>query len=620
MKQKSLDTIILEEAIRAKLIEQIDPRAKGAISQNNKNLAKQIYDSKGYLWDDPKGTVAAIKQIKTVDQFKAVNNELKKLTAGRDIATYLKSFLDKSDKKTWELILSYLKTQFANYPAETLYPIGKVYFNLMNDYTNPTSGKIATQYVSADYIKWWKQKQAEVISGISTSPGATITKTIQQYRHELAIIGGIVTAFIPILGPVLSTVIGMADAKMYYDDGDKYTAGLVTVLSLIPGGSAVAKGLARKIISKSGTLTAAEAAILGKVASSKTMINTKMAEMLKKAVESGKVKDSVLRNMTKVVKPVSKGVYKVIGTSVVFVTPSLAYDAAWNAANPNVTDAQMKQAEDEVLLEINSDIDRLFAQAGLKVKVSTPLSMQNIRTESNITHNDHQLTERMSTPDEIEPESDSDSSSSLANFFFIGTMAFILKGSAGVGLGVGISWLFRKIFKVSILRPKLFWRTMTDRRSINKILKEKNIKGLGFFEYRTLLRQVKSTVVDNTQELIDNVRSGTYTPEEAVEKFRNIYPGRITQNYNILVRNRMEALSQSAAVSTVSKETPALSTTIQQQPYTGTKMGFQQGKTVPRNWKYPNVTPTEFDELSYHERVILQQNPDLSLKDLRKRY
>lgn len=54
-------------------------------------------------------------------------------------------------------------------------------------------------------------------------------------KHTAMTILQIGTAFIPFVGPFISMGIGLADAAMYYKDGDKKTAGLVGALSCIPG-------------------------------------------------------------------------------------------------------------------------------------------------------------------------------------------------------------------------------------------------------------------------------------------------------------------------------------------------------------------------------------------------
>jgi hypothetical protein len=61
--------------------------------------------------------------------------------------------------------------------------------------------------------------------------------------HTKNTILSIGTSFIPYIGPFISSGIGMADAKLYYDQGDKKTAGIVGFLSLIP----VVVGLGNKL-------------------------------------------------------------------------------------------------------------------------------------------------------------------------------------------------------------------------------------------------------------------------------------------------------------------------------------------------------------------------------------
>lgn len=624
--------------------EQPDPRGAAAVETENKRIAKQIYDSKGLLWDDPMGTVAAIKQIKTVNQFQAVNNELKKLTNGRDIATYLKSFLDASDKKTWELILSYLKTQFAANPEETLYPLGKVYFNLMNKSTDPTSGTNGIKYVSPDYVKWWKKKQLDTISGISTSPLSTITKTVQEYRHELMAIGEIVTAFIPIVGPTISAGLGLADAKMYHDEGDDYAAGLSIVLSLIPGGAKVVKGLVPKLIAKSGKLTAAEAAILKKVATSKTFINEQLAKLIKQGVESGKIKESALKSM-KWIKPVAKGVYQAVGTSVMMVTPALAYDTAWNAANPNISEAEMQTELDAEEQLFKKQVDAMFTKAlkdkqrglvyvkGEKAPILIrPESVESTKLKDlleNATNNKSLQLEAMPTPDDLEGNNtDTDKNNSLLpTIVFVAGIAFALLGGKGL-LSLRNKFTGGSAAASYTIRQK--WQMFRDRRRINKIMKTNNVRGLTRPKYRSLLRSITSESRDNIQQLIQDVQRGVYTPEQAVREFRNVYPGEVTEKYLELVRRRFDEIIP---------DTPA------QPPrntdYQRSDIGFRQNVSnlgpeytnwFPTNWDrrsgwpFRNISQSRWDQLQSNgllttrRKQALQQNPDLTWSALYNNY
>ena len=59
--------------------------------------------------------------------------------------------------------------------------------------------------------------------------------TIPLDDHTVMTILQIGSAFIPFIGPLLSTGIGLADAALYYKEGDTKTAGLVALFSCIPG-------------------------------------------------------------------------------------------------------------------------------------------------------------------------------------------------------------------------------------------------------------------------------------------------------------------------------------------------------------------------------------------------
>ena len=72
----------------------------------------------------------------------------------------------------------------------------------------------------------------------------TVNKELQQIdpHTQLAILQ-IGTAFIPFVGPLISAGIGLYNAKMYYDEGDTKTAGLVGLFACIPGVSGLASKL-----------------------------------------------------------------------------------------------------------------------------------------------------------------------------------------------------------------------------------------------------------------------------------------------------------------------------------------------------------------------------------------
>jgi hypothetical protein len=70
----------------------------------------------------------------------------------------------------------------------------------------------------------------------------TVNKTINTASslmkvdpHTAAMIFGIASAFIPVVGPFIAAGIGLADAALYYKEGDTKSAGMSALFSIIPG-------------------------------------------------------------------------------------------------------------------------------------------------------------------------------------------------------------------------------------------------------------------------------------------------------------------------------------------------------------------------------------------------
>lgn len=75
---------------------------------------------------------------------------------------------------------------------------------------------------------------------------------IYEYRHGLMDIASVGTFFIPVVGPLISLGIELANAEMYRREGDPYTAGLSLAFAMIPFGELVAKVPAVKKLGKNG--------------------------------------------------------------------------------------------------------------------------------------------------------------------------------------------------------------------------------------------------------------------------------------------------------------------------------------------------------------------------------
>lgn len=75
---------------------------------------------------------------------------------------------------------------------------------------------------------------------------------IYEYRHGLMDIASVGTFFIPVVGPLISLGIELANAEMYRREGDPYTAGLSLAFAMIPFGELVARVPAVKKLGKNG--------------------------------------------------------------------------------------------------------------------------------------------------------------------------------------------------------------------------------------------------------------------------------------------------------------------------------------------------------------------------------
>jgi hypothetical protein len=122
-----------------------------------------------------------------------------------------------------------------------------------------------------------------------------ISSLPSEYKHALMTILGIGSAFIPFIGPFISTGIGLAEASMYYSEGDKKTAGMVAAFSMLPFvGSIVSKipgveqlgtkgmALLASKLSKGQKLTQLESEIVNSINKFKQLINSELTKVSSK--------------------------------------------------------------------------------------------------------------------------------------------------------------------------------------------------------------------------------------------------------------------------------------------------------------------------------------------------
>jgi len=134
-------------------------------------------------------------------------------------------------------------------------------------------------------------------------------------RHLLMDIAAVGTFFIPVVGPFLSLGIELANAGLYYSEGDKEGAGFALAFALIPMGELVGKipavrnlgrnGLASLIkkVRTGGRLTKTEAEAVEQINKNKKWLTLKASKEASKIFIKGKLKKATLKDIV-------YGVYK----------------------------------------------------------------------------------------------------------------------------------------------------------------------------------------------------------------------------------------------------------------------------------------------------------------------
>ena len=80
----------------------------------------------------------------------------------------------------------------------------------------------------------YKTLNEQVLLGAGLGLLPTTTKLAAKYPHEFLAVAGIATAFIPLVGPFIAAGIGALDASLYYKEGDKTSASISLLFSLLP--------------------------------------------------------------------------------------------------------------------------------------------------------------------------------------------------------------------------------------------------------------------------------------------------------------------------------------------------------------------------------------------------
>ncbi len=253
---------VLNVAAKAILSEQIttpDKRDKNALANPKSKtppvgnmamgIAKQIYDSKGIFWDSESSAIAAIKKIKSIQLYKEVQKGLQFLTGGRGIGQYLASFTTIPQRlEIVNHLRSFIPESQWSWTIEYILPWNDFkYVNTMpQKFNNMNAGQ---NNAKTALIGYYSKKGLWKAGG----PNA-VDEFWKDYHHEILMFAEAAAWLlpVPILNAVLATAIASADIKMYVDEGDYYSAGLMTALTVIPGIGALAKLGLKPVLKKMG--------------------------------------------------------------------------------------------------------------------------------------------------------------------------------------------------------------------------------------------------------------------------------------------------------------------------------------------------------------------------------
>lgn len=178
------------------------------------NLAKTIYNSKRLLADNEQLAVDAIKSISNNKVFELVQTELRKLTGGLGIGQYIKSFIEDGAYQ-------------AHY---TLTYINGILKHLKQIKANPKTIEIFEKLQSRWSTQVSQESELDVALG-----GSELRQYWKDHHHEIMLAASLGALFFGPIGLLISAGISVGDAAMYYQQGDRYTAGIMAGFAILPG-------------------------------------------------------------------------------------------------------------------------------------------------------------------------------------------------------------------------------------------------------------------------------------------------------------------------------------------------------------------------------------------------
>ena len=152
-----------------------------------------------------------------------------------------------------------------------------------------------------------------------------MSEFIYEYRHGLIDIAAVGTMFIPFVGPFISVGLELANAGLYFSEGENYSGGLALIFAMIPFGQLARripavkklgntglKKLLQKTTLKNAKYTDDEIEVLKQINSNKSWIGkTASKHAVKKTIETG-LKGLPLSKIVKVMYNMGKKYPKIV--------------------------------------------------------------------------------------------------------------------------------------------------------------------------------------------------------------------------------------------------------------------------------------------------------------------
>jgi hypothetical protein len=356
--------------------EQAKNQKKSLKNFKSAEIAKQLYNAKGFFKDDEDAAIRAIERIRTVQQYNEVNKQLQPLTGQKGIGQWLRSFMPFNKRLE---IVNHLTTAIPkkqwHWTISAIMP--------WEDFKRVTTGGSAYEKgqmpgSKTGYTAGQNNAITDLIGYYSDEWQTRGEELGREFVHDMMTTLGIVTA--PILP--LSAAIGLIDAELYRREANNYAAGLIATFSLLPGmGSAVARrlpavmklgktgmtNLGKKIARGSKKLTSTQSQAVAEVKKNSGFIRRSLDNFLDKQIKanSGKIKalpDAAKKSLNSKLTNAAKAGFKFAGTAGFYLygVPA-AYGAVYNKLDPPVT----QQDINSILIPAEERIGKL-AMASLQ--------------------------------------------------------------------------------------------------------------------------------------------------------------------------------------------------------------------------------------------------------------